>query len=316
MKKLIYLISILAFCFQSGAQSNLSSSFNNTSLDGWKLNVGTMSNPGKNGYNGGGYLHIKAPGEGITSYLTAPSKYHGNWTNAKTLRLRIWIGKGEYYTKRSGAFGDIILKNGTKTARYYFPKNPPSSPWGTFEIPLNSNSGWTIEGGANNISDVLNNITDFQIRAEYIIGDTETGIDEVEVIGINQTGNVKPENNTSATSHVHNELPINVIGSWSSGGRRNNRGRLNIWQEGNHFVVVVSWIDEEINLWKSYKGEGEFEGREMNFIVYPSVIDGKTVDQGYVYHYKISPDNNEIVGYYTRYGKRTTEENSIWKRVE
>ncbi|WP_298367072.1 hypothetical protein [uncultured Lutibacter sp.] len=127
---------------------------------------------------------------------------------------------------------------------------------------------------------------------------------------------VKSFGNTITTNPIQIDLPINIIGSWSSNGNRNHRGRANIWQEGNKFTVIVSWIDEERNLWKSYKGEGKFEGREMNFKVYPAVTKGLTVDQGYVYHWKISSDNNQITCYYTRYGKRTTNTNVYYKRVD
>jgi hypothetical protein len=128
----------------------------------------------------------------------------------------------------------------------------------------------------------------------------------------------KTKSSSSATvvSPVQTELPINIIGSWSSNGSRNHRGRANIWQEGNRFLVIVSWIDEERDIWKSYKGEGEFEGRNMNFKVFPAVENGSTVDQGYVYHWTISSDNNQITCYYTRYGERTVDTTVYYKRVE
>jgi hypothetical protein len=121
---------------------------------------------------------------------------------------------------------------------------------------------------------------------------------------------------TATSTSTQTSLPINVIGSWATNGKRTGRGGLNIWQNGNHFEVIVAWIDEENNLWKSYRGEGEFEGREMNFKVFPSSVNGKSVDQGYVYHYKISPDNNEITGYYTRYGKRTSDIKFQYNRIK
>lgn len=121
---------------------------------------------------------------------------------------------------------------------------------------------------------------------------------------------------TTASASKQTSLPINVIGSWATNGKRTGRGGLNIWQNGNHFEVIVAWIDEENDLWKSYRGEGEFEGREMNFKVFPSSVNGKSVDQGYVYHYKISPDNNEITGYYTRYGKRTSDIKFQYNRIK
>jgi hypothetical protein len=110
-------------------------------------------------------------------------------------------------------------------------------------------------------------------------------------------------------------LPINIYGSWAHRGARDQDDRLNIWQEGNRFVIIISWIDINTKIWKSYKGEGEFEGRQMNFKVFPSVINGKTIDQGYMYHYTISPDNNVITGYYTKNGIRNPDANWYYQRV-
>jgi hypothetical protein len=127
---------------------------------------------------------------------------------------------------------------------------------------------------------------------------------------------IKSTETTSISSPTQTDLPINIIGSWSSNGSLNHRGRVNIWQQGDQFTVVVSWIDEERNLWKSYKGEGQFEGRKMNFKVFPAVENGLTIDQGYEYHWTISSDNNLITAYYTRHGKRTVETNFYYKRVK
>ncbi|GET34592.1 hypothetical protein PbJCM13498_34550 [Prolixibacter bellariivorans] len=121
---------------------------------------------------------------------------------------------------------------------------------------------------------------------------------------------------TAASSSTQTSLPINVIGSWSANGSRNQIGRLQIWQDGDKFVVIASWPDAATGTWKSYKGEGRFEGRKMNFKVFPSTTNGSSADQGYVYHYTISPDNSEITSYYTRYGKRTIETNVLYKRVK
>jgi hypothetical protein len=97
-------------------------------------------------------------------------------------------------------------------------------------------------------------------------------------------------------------------------------GNMTLTNNGNRVTGTykhkVSWIDEERNLWKSYKGEGQFEGRKMNFKVFPAVENGLTIDQGYEYHWTISSDNNLITAYYTRHGKRTVETNFYYKRVK
>ena len=126
---------------------------------------------------------------------------------------------------------------------------------------------------------------------------------------------VSSSSSTIKVPATQETLPINVYGSWAHRGARDQDDRLNIWQEGNRFVIVISWIDINTKIWKSYKGEGEFEGRQMNFKVFPSVVNGKTLDQGYMYHYTISPDNNVITGYYTKNGTRNLDANWHYQRV-
>ncbi|WP_372745114.1 hypothetical protein [Lutibacter sp.] len=122
-------------------------------------------------------------------------------------------------------------------------------------------------------------------------------------------------NSSTIKTTTQEALPINVYGSWAHRGARDEDDRLNIWQEGNRFVIVISWIDINTKIWKSYKGEGYFEGRQMNFKVFPSVLNGKTIDLGYMYHYTISSDNNVITGYYTKNGKRNPDVNWHYQRV-
>ncbi len=121
--------------------------------------------------------------------------------------------------------------------------------------------------------------------------------------------------NTTIKNPTQVEIPINVYGSWAHRGIRDQDHRLNIWQEGNKFIIILSWIDKNTKIWKSYMGEGHFEGREMNFKVFPSVVNGKTIDLGYEYHYTISPDNNLISGYYSHHGTRNMTAYWYYERV-
>lgn len=115
-------------------------------------------------------------------------------------------------------------------------------------------------------------------------------------------------------------LPIDVSGSWSFRGDRNQTGRVNIWQNGQHFTVISCWPKTEENLkagiWSSYKGEGTFQGRRMVFKVLPSNREGRSADQGYVYYWTISEDNSRITGYYTRHGKRTTDKQFNYYKIK
>ncbi|MGQ8335787.1 hypothetical protein ACUNWD_04495 [Sunxiuqinia sp. A32] len=120
----------------------------------------------------------------------------------------------------------------------------------------------------------------------------------------------------SASLPSVSNLPIDIAGSWSSNGSRNQIARVHIWQNGDEFQVISAWPDETTGKWKSYRGEGRFEGRNMNFKVFPSTTDGSSADQGYVQHWTVSSDNSEISGYYTRHGKRTIDKNVLYKLVK
>lgn len=119
-----------------------------------------------------------------------------------------------------------------------------------------------------------------------------------------------------SSAPASSNLPVDIAGSWSSGGSRNQIGRVHIWQNGDDFTVIAAWPDAATGKWKSYKGDGRLSGRQMNFKVYPSATNGSSSDEGYVYHYTISPDNTEISGYYTRNGQRTVNTNVLYKRVQ
>jgi len=134
------------------------------------------------------------------------------------------------------------------------------------------------------------------------------------------TSNPAPPSAPQPSAGPGKTPPIDVSGSWSFKGDRNQIGRVNIWQNGQHFTVVTSWpstdADHKAGIWKSYKGEGTFQGRQMVFKVMPSNRDGRSADQGYVYYWTISNDNSRITGYYTRHGKRTTDRNFDYFKVK
>jgi hypothetical protein len=78
-------------------------------------------------------------------------------------------------------YGDVFIANGTKTAMLLFPERPPAS-WKTFDIFLTEDQGWVFGGGATTLSDILINVTDLQIRAEYGVGMDQSGLDNVELL--------------------------------------------------------------------------------------------------------------------------------------
>ena len=77
--------------------------------------------------------------------------------------------------------GDIFLASGYATAQRLLSHRPPDQ-WETFIIPLKDEDEWAFGGGATSLDDVLVNVTDFQIRAEYGEGVDKSGLDNVELV--------------------------------------------------------------------------------------------------------------------------------------
>ncbi|MFZ5483080.1 MAG: hypothetical protein ACOZB0_02515 [Pseudomonadota bacterium] len=157
--------------------------FSSARLQGWQGDHARLSTPSQGGPDGKGYLHAFAPGEGVTGYFIAPATLHGDWRGVKALKLAVMSQNGKPAAPYSyGGRGDIHLSNGSKTASYVFPK-PVSERWQTFSVPLDSGAGWRLGGGARSLDEVLANVSEFHIRAEYILGDSKAGLAHLEFVG-------------------------------------------------------------------------------------------------------------------------------------
>ena len=162
-----------------------SSRFDGTSNDGWAVFGGTLRNPGSDGRGGGannGFLKAEdSVADGRTSYYVAPSTYLGDWNDYSTLRIDLSSSGGDYYNSGYGIRGDIYLANGSMTALRLLPHRPDSN-WETFVIPLDEDGEWVLGGGATSLRDVLDHVTDFEIRAEFGVGLDTTGLDNVVLV--------------------------------------------------------------------------------------------------------------------------------------
>ena len=128
----------------------------------WRLNLGVEEHRE-------GALHASPPNEGLTSYFIAPDELLGDWTGRSTISFEKMSHGGDYYPPDSyGAFGDVVLRNGEMTAHFTIEQDH-SGEWRLFTVPLEE-SGWVLSGGAQAVDDVLEQVTDFRIRAEYGVG--------------------------------------------------------------------------------------------------------------------------------------------------
>ncbi|MCP5373485.1 MAG: hypothetical protein H6907_17285 [Hyphomicrobiales bacterium] len=124
------------------------------------------------------WIEHDAPGDGRTSYYIAPPHYHGDWRPYAQLEFDKKSAGGTYAgPDEYGAAGDVVLRNGTLSARHDLPRDHDGD-WHTYTVPLATDS-WQLGGGAASLDQVLGNVTDFQIRAEYGAGTDSSGLRKV-----------------------------------------------------------------------------------------------------------------------------------------
>lgn len=161
------LVASAAMASASGKDETTPSAQQRPDYAGWSVSHGELE------MRDGGLYHA-APGDSATSYFAASPVFLGDWRGHAALVLEKRSWGGEYFADGYGARGDIVLSNGDMTATYMLPAQH-SGDWTTYEVPL-SGAGWTLGGGASRLTDVLVNVTGFEIRAEYGVGEDYTQI--------------------------------------------------------------------------------------------------------------------------------------------
>ena len=144
-----------------------------TGMTDWRLNLGVQEHKD-------GALYASPPNEGLTSYFVAPENLLGDWTGRSTISFEKMSHGGDYYPPDSyGAFGDVVLRNGDMLAHFTIEPDH-SGEWRLFSVPLGE-AGWALSGGAQAVDDVLAQVTDFRIRAEYGVGTDYSALRSVSV---------------------------------------------------------------------------------------------------------------------------------------
>src|ERR1700733_3470237 len=115
------------------------------------------------GGNPGGFLQgIETDPNGGTGYFIAPGKFLGNLSAyaGGNLNYDFKVIQGTDYFSD----GDVIISNGANSASWTPNINPVGDGWVTFQVQLNqANFG-------SNLASILPNVTEFQIRGEFING--------------------------------------------------------------------------------------------------------------------------------------------------
>jgi|SRR6516225_583718 len=124
------------------------------------------------GGNPGGFLQgTETNPAGGAGYFIAPSKFLGNLSSyaGGTLTYDLKVIQGSAYFSDV----DVIISSGANSVSWTSNINPVGDGWVTFQVQLNqANFG-------SNLASILSNVTEFQIRGEFINGAEEEGLDNV-----------------------------------------------------------------------------------------------------------------------------------------
>jgi hypothetical protein len=124
------------------------------------------------GGNPGGFLQgAETNPLGGTGYFIAPSKFLGNLSayagGILTYDLKVIQGS-DFFSDV-----DVIISSGANSVSWTSNINPVGHGWVTFQVQLNqANFG-------SNLASILSNVTEFQIRGEFINGPEVEGLDNV-----------------------------------------------------------------------------------------------------------------------------------------
>ena len=168
---------VFALLLAQASAATISSTFD-TGVEGWTAVDTTghdyFSTWKSTGGNPGGFLFgyedYSITG---TGFFIAPSKFLGDLSayagGVLSFDIKIITGASRYYYSDA----DVIISNGANSVSWTPDINPAEQGWFTFSVQLNdANFG-------SGLASILSNVTELQIRGEYIGGEEEEGLDNV-----------------------------------------------------------------------------------------------------------------------------------------
>ena len=179
----------VALSIAQASATTISSTFD-TGAEGWTAldTVGHDYNANwqSTGGNPGGFLEgVENVSNGGTGYFIAPSKFLGDLSAyaGGTLSYDLEVISGSDYFSDV----DVIISNGSNSVSWTSNINPVGDGWVAFHVQLDqANFG-------SNLASILSNVTELQIRGEFISGPEEEGLDNVKL-----TSSAVPEPSTWA----------------------------------------------------------------------------------------------------------------------
>ena len=155
-----------------------------TDDEGWTITGDAQAGgaePTHNGTGGnpGGYIAATDDVQGGVWYFRAPASFHGDFSSGYGTNLTFDLQQSSLSNQFNAV--DIYLRGAGLELRYDTASNPGID-WTNYSVLLQEQAGWTLNGSAPTQAEflqVLGDVTDLQIRGEYIPGPDVGGLDNV-----------------------------------------------------------------------------------------------------------------------------------------
>lgn len=183
MNRYVFLLTLVACATATfGATSTF-----DTSDEGWLISGDAQGGGSTPTYqtsdgNPGGHISATDDVEGGTWYFQAPAKFHGNFSNGYGTNLTFDLRQSGTNNQFNNT--DIFLR-GSGLELTFDTANNPGTSWTSYSVALTELSGWQLGGSApteTQFKQVLADVTDLQIRGEYISGSDEGDLDNVTLV--------------------------------------------------------------------------------------------------------------------------------------
>lgn len=135
------------------------------------------------GGNPDGYISAKDNVQGGVWYFKAPAAFHGDFSIAYDTTLEFDLMQSSLNSQFNTV--DVYLRGGGLELRYDTPNNP-GTVWTSYSLTLTEAGGWLIGGVVptqEQMLQVLSDVTDLQIRGEFVTGADTGSLDNVYLVG-------------------------------------------------------------------------------------------------------------------------------------
>jgi hypothetical protein len=135
------------------------------------------------GGNPGGYISATDNVQGGVWYFKAPAAFHGDYSVAYGTELEFDLKQSSLNSQFNSV--DVYLRGGGLELTYDTPNNP-GTVWTSYRLALTEAGGWRIGGAIPTqaqMLQVLGDVTDLQIRGEFVTGADTGSLDNVRLVG-------------------------------------------------------------------------------------------------------------------------------------